>query len=175
MQMEIVSYTTWWNRLKIVMNRVRWDTAICLLDRPQAQPLEQPLLFWITFVKWVIGFSTQVIANYFGTYKAVKGVHIRWPGGRTTPPKDSPDCGFQGELCINLGIGQPRLIEKHVSVCLMLLLARFATVSNFKKCLVSVSKGMFRFIWNRLTWICNVLLTWYVRRDRNELWVELKD
>ncbi|XP_067259450.1 atrial natriuretic peptide receptor 1 isoform X2 [Chanodichthys erythropterus] len=46
--------------------------------------------------------QSQVIANYFGTYKAVKGVHIRWPGGRTTPPKDSPDCGFQGELCINL-------------------------------------------------------------------------
>ncbi|XP_052458767.1 atrial natriuretic peptide receptor 1 isoform X3 [Carassius gibelio] len=44
----------------------------------------------------------QVIANYFGTYKAVQGLHIKWPGGRTTPPKDSPDCGFHGKLCINL-------------------------------------------------------------------------
>ncbi|XP_043090655.1 atrial natriuretic peptide receptor 1 isoform X2 [Puntigrus tetrazona] len=44
----------------------------------------------------------QVIANYFGTYKAVQGVQIKWPGGRTTPPKDTPDCGFHGELCINL-------------------------------------------------------------------------
>uniref|UniRef100_A0A8C1LED5 Guanylate cyclase n=1 Tax=Cyprinus carpio TaxID=7962 RepID=A0A8C1LED5_CYPCA len=44
----------------------------------------------------------QVIANYFGTFKAVQGVQIKWPGGRTTPPKDSPDCGFNGELCINL-------------------------------------------------------------------------
>ncbi|XP_073809370.1 atrial natriuretic peptide receptor 1 isoform X2 [Danio rerio] len=44
----------------------------------------------------------QVVANYFGTYKAVKGVQILWPGGLTSPPKDSPDCGFRGELCINL-------------------------------------------------------------------------
>lgn len=48
----------------------------------------------------------QVIANYFGTdkkYVPVKGVHISWPGGRTGPPKDSPDCGFRGELCVYLG------------------------------------------------------------------------
>ncbi|KTF87708.1 hypothetical protein cypCar_00016563 [Cyprinus carpio] len=50
----------------------------------------------------ITGFSAQVIANYFGTFKAVQGVQIKWPGGRSTPPKDSPDCGFNGELCINL-------------------------------------------------------------------------
>ncbi|XP_072525797.1 atrial natriuretic peptide receptor 1 isoform X2 [Salminus brasiliensis] len=47
----------------------------------------------------------QVIANYFGTnkvYEAVEGFHISWPGGRRSPPKDSPECGFKGELCSNL-------------------------------------------------------------------------
>ncbi|XP_062864408.1 atrial natriuretic peptide receptor 1 [Trichomycterus rosablanca] len=44
----------------------------------------------------------QVIANYFGTrnvYEAVTGVQISWPGGKSSPPKDSPGCGFKGELC----------------------------------------------------------------------------
>ncbi|XP_048851456.1 atrial natriuretic peptide receptor 1 isoform X3 [Brienomyrus brachyistius] len=44
----------------------------------------------------------KVIANYFGTnktYEQVKGVQIMWPGGRKTPPKDTPTCGFGGELC----------------------------------------------------------------------------
>ncbi|XP_027013905.2 atrial natriuretic peptide receptor 1 isoform X5 [Tachysurus fulvidraco] len=42
----------------------------------------------------------QVIANYFGkVYEAVEGIHIIWPGGRQSPPKDSPPCGFKGERC----------------------------------------------------------------------------
>ncbi|KPP60956.1 atrial natriuretic peptide receptor 1-like, partial [Scleropages formosus] len=32
-------------------------------------------------------------------YEQVPGVQVRWPGGRSTPPKDTPDCGFKGELC----------------------------------------------------------------------------
>ena len=28
------------------------------------------------------------------------GITIKWPGGRTGPPRDSPECGFHGELCI---------------------------------------------------------------------------
>lgn len=27
-------------------------------------------------------------------------ITIKWPGGRTGPPRDSPVCGFHGELCI---------------------------------------------------------------------------
>ena len=27
-------------------------------------------------------------------------VTIHWPGGRNGPPRDSPECGFHGELCI---------------------------------------------------------------------------
>lgn len=48
----------------------------------------------------------QVIANYSGTkkvYESVRGVHILWPGDQTNPPKDTPQCGFKGELCIYTG------------------------------------------------------------------------
>ena len=27
-------------------------------------------------------------------------ITINWPGGRTGPPRDSPECGFHGELCL---------------------------------------------------------------------------
>lgn len=29
-----------------------------------------------------------------------QNVTIKWPGGRTGPPQDSPKCGFHGELCL---------------------------------------------------------------------------
>ncbi|XP_038855830.1 atrial natriuretic peptide receptor 1 [Salvelinus namaycush] len=47
----------------------------------------------------------KVIANYFGTNKAyepVEGVQVCWPGGRKTPPKDTPHFGFKDELFINI-------------------------------------------------------------------------
>ncbi|XP_064782114.1 atrial natriuretic peptide receptor 1 isoform X3 [Oncorhynchus masou masou] len=47
----------------------------------------------------------KVIANYFGTNKAyepVEGVQVYWPGGRKTPPKDTPHFGFKDELFINI-------------------------------------------------------------------------
>ena len=28
-----------------------------------------------------------------------KVVPVLWPGGRKTPPKDRPPCGFNGEYC----------------------------------------------------------------------------
>nr|XP_006816519.1 PREDICTED: atrial natriuretic peptide receptor 1-like [Saccoglossus kowalevskii] len=43
----------------------------------------------------------KVIANYYGTrkkYEPVRTVKIDWPGD--TPPDDVPECGFEGELCI---------------------------------------------------------------------------
>ncbi|KAK6325016.1 hypothetical protein J4Q44_G00043580 [Coregonus suidteri] len=46
----------------------------------------------------------KVIANYFGTNKAyepVEGVQVYWPGGRKTPPKDTPDFDFKDELFNN--------------------------------------------------------------------------
>ncbi|KAI4903341.1 hypothetical protein NFI96_034376, partial [Prochilodus magdalenae] len=66
----------------------------------------------------------QVIANYFGTgkvYEAVEGVHISWPGGRQTPPKDSPECGYKGELCYNL--------ERRFSIAVGLIVSLIATGS----------------------------------------------
>ncbi|KAI1887524.1 hypothetical protein AGOR_G00191200 [Albula goreensis] len=44
----------------------------------------------------------EVIANYFGTnktYEQVEGIQIVWPMGRTAPPLDTPECGYQRELC----------------------------------------------------------------------------
>ncbi len=44
----------------------------------------------------------QVVANYYGrTGKLVDvpGKSIHWAGGRTSPPPDTPPCGFDGSLC----------------------------------------------------------------------------
>uniref|UniRef100_A0A8C9SDS6 Guanylate cyclase n=1 Tax=Scleropages formosus TaxID=113540 RepID=A0A8C9SDS6_SCLFO len=65
--------------------------------------------------------SIQVIANYFGTsriYEQVPGVQVRWPGGRSTPPKDTPDCGFKGELCSHSGMPHlPDSVFKFETTC----------------------------------------------------------
>ena len=47
-------------------------------------------------------YALQVIANYFSNNKHLELLteRIIWPGGRTTPPPDTPPCGFEGELCI---------------------------------------------------------------------------
>ncbi|XP_028832930.1 atrial natriuretic peptide receptor 1 [Denticeps clupeoides] len=48
------------------------------------------------------GDKFEVIANNFGTnkaYEAVPGIHIIWPGGQKSPPKDTPICGYRGEHC----------------------------------------------------------------------------
>ena len=39
------------------------------------------------------------------------GISIKWPGGRTSPPRDSPECGFHGELCIGT-IGEGIVIKQ---------------------------------------------------------------
>ncbi|GAA6098013.1 atrial natriuretic peptide receptor 1 isoform X2 [Tachysurus ichikawai] len=59
----------------------------------------------------------QVIANYFGkVYEAVEGIHIIWPGGRQSPPKDSPQCGFKGEQCASSGTLNCRDLS-HQNIC----------------------------------------------------------
>ncbi|XP_017564963.2 atrial natriuretic peptide receptor 1 [Pygocentrus nattereri] len=66
----------------------------------------------------------QVIANYFGTgklYEAEEKIHISWPGGQQSPPKDSPECGFKGELCYNL--------ERRFSIAVGLIISLIATGS----------------------------------------------
>jgi len=45
---------------------------------------------------------TQVVGNYNGStkeYEEVKGTQIFWGGGRTSPPPDVPECGFDGSGC----------------------------------------------------------------------------
>jgi len=44
----------------------------------------------------------QVVGNYNGStkqYEAVRGRKIHWGGGRTSPPPDTPECGFDGSKC----------------------------------------------------------------------------
>lgn len=47
-------------------------------------------------------FSFQVVANYYGNkkiYEPVEGKQIYWAGGRSSPPPDTPKCGFDGSGC----------------------------------------------------------------------------
>lgn len=37
--------------------------------------------------------------RYNDNFTILPGVTIIWPGGVTTPPNDSPECGWDGELC----------------------------------------------------------------------------
>ncbi|XP_074661702.1 atrial natriuretic peptide receptor 1-like isoform X2 [Tubulanus polymorphus] len=44
----------------------------------------------------------EVVANYYGNkkqYEPVPGKVIHWAGDRKTPPKDTPECGFDGSGC----------------------------------------------------------------------------
>lgn len=44
----------------------------------------------------------QVVANYIGTEKRVvdePGKKFHWAGGRSVPPPDTPQCGFDGSKC----------------------------------------------------------------------------
>ncbi|KAK6173996.1 hypothetical protein SNE40_017355 [Patella caerulea] len=44
----------------------------------------------------------EVVANYYGNrkhYEPVTGRTIHWAGGRTGPPTDVPECGFDGSKC----------------------------------------------------------------------------
>ncbi|ESO90424.1 hypothetical protein LOTGIDRAFT_191857, partial [Lottia gigantea] len=44
----------------------------------------------------------EVVANYYGNkkkYEPVVGKDIHWAGGLTSPPPDTPTCGFDGSKC----------------------------------------------------------------------------
>lgn len=43
----------------------------------------------------------DVVANFYNRsgLEYVKGKQIHWAGGRTTPPPDKPECGFDNSLC----------------------------------------------------------------------------
>ena len=48
----------------------------------------------------------QIVANYIGGQHRLEYVEhrqIHWSGGRTTPPADTPLCGFDGSLCPDNG------------------------------------------------------------------------
>ncbi|XP_064645636.1 atrial natriuretic peptide receptor 1-like isoform X3 [Lineus longissimus] len=44
----------------------------------------------------------EVVANYYGNkkqYEAVAGKSIHWAGNKNEPPRDTPECGFDGSGC----------------------------------------------------------------------------
>lgn len=44
----------------------------------------------------------QVVATYVAANSSLQFVEnrpIHWAGGRTSPPPDTPRCGFDGSLC----------------------------------------------------------------------------
>lgn len=43
----------------------------------------------------------EIVADYFHSsgLTFVPGKHIHWAGGRTEPPMDRPECGFDNSLC----------------------------------------------------------------------------
>ncbi|CAI6345975.1 unnamed protein product [Macrosiphum euphorbiae] len=44
----------------------------------------------------------KIVANYIGKNQSleyVSGMSIHWAGGRTSPPLDKPECGFDNSLC----------------------------------------------------------------------------
>ncbi|XP_077988259.1 atrial natriuretic peptide receptor 2-like [Glandiceps talaboti] len=47
-------------------------------------------------------YELVTVGKYYGAEKVYipEAIGVRWPGGATTPPLDTPTCGFQGELCI---------------------------------------------------------------------------
>ena len=47
-----------------------------------------------------IGFA-QEIAHFDGASHTIQTTDVepKWPGGATGPPKDTPECGFNNELC----------------------------------------------------------------------------
>ncbi|CAB1328233.1 unnamed protein product [Coregonus sp. 'balchen'] len=103
----------YWNFSNDVIRRSREDFGYGYA--PNEKALNETLAehgdpydgFTITRKMWnrtITGIQGDVIANYFGTNKAyepVEGVQVYWPGGRKTPPKDTPDFDFKDELFNN--------------------------------------------------------------------------
>ena len=49
----------------------------------------------------------QVVLSYYGqSRELVKEKVIHWPGGKTSPPPDTPRCGFDGSRCITETTGK---------------------------------------------------------------------
>lgn len=49
-----------------------------------------------------IFYPVQVVATYVAANSSLQFIEdrpIHWAGGRTSPPPDTPVCGFDGSLC----------------------------------------------------------------------------
>lgn len=57
------------------------------------------------------------MAHYIGAKRdlyTVPNTSIQWAGGRTNPPPDTPECGFDGSLCESKFIPKIHLIRSEV-------------------------------------------------------------
>ncbi|GAB6027958.1 hypothetical protein CHUAL_002186 [Chamberlinius hualienensis] len=78
----------------------------------------------------------EVVANYFGVSKQfvyVEGTKINWSGGRTEPPSDTPECGFDGMLCIDDAFPEYGIVTIVLSVVVVAMgIASFFIYRRFK-------------------------------------------
>ncbi|XP_015786480.1 atrial natriuretic peptide receptor 1 isoform X2 [Tetranychus urticae] len=66
----------------------------------------------------------EVVANYFSVNREVvdvPGKRIHWSGGRETAPPDTPDCGFDGSICIDEDYPHHGIISAILSALLIAL------------------------------------------------------
>ncbi|XP_063236089.1 atrial natriuretic peptide receptor 1-like [Bacillus rossius redtenbacheri] len=78
----------------------------------------------------------HTVANYIGltkTLQPVEGVAIHWAGGRTEPPLDTPQCGFDNSLCPEQGLPGYAILSIVLStVVVVLVVGSVFTYRHFK-------------------------------------------
>ncbi|XP_034234224.1 LOW QUALITY PROTEIN: atrial natriuretic peptide receptor 1 [Thrips palmi] len=78
----------------------------------------------------------KIVANYIGgkhKLEYVEDRQIHWSGGRTTPPADTPLCGFDGSLCPDNALpGYAILSMVLSSVVVVLAVASFFIFRHYK-------------------------------------------
>ncbi|XP_065320098.1 receptor-type guanylate cyclase gcy-28-like isoform X3 [Gordionus sp. m RMFG-2023] len=72
----------------------------------------------------------QVVLNYYGKENSlleVPGKAIHWAGGRSTPPLDQPECGYDGSLCRKKEFPKYAIVITFLGslVCLLSILSFF--------------------------------------------------
>ncbi|KAL8602411.1 hypothetical protein ACOMHN_022923 [Nucella lapillus] len=106
--MEVSVENKWSHPRGVAWSSVSADplTGHCV---PQTSMFYSPLC---SSLLSILSSLLTVVANYYGNkkqYEPVEGTSISWAGGRTEPPTDNPQCGFDGSKC-------PPEVEDYLSV-----------------------------------------------------------